>query len=727
MKNTPIYNFLITTIVLILLISCGGAGGSGGGSTGGGGDALSDPVADALVSDLTVFVGEQISLDASGSTDPDGTIASWEWDMGDGESAVSGETQAYTYTVAGTYTVTLTVTDNDGNTNSVTVTVTVSDGSPAADAGGPYEAALLNTEVAFDGSASSDPNGSITDYSWNFGDGSPNDSGADLSGPSHTYTTPSTPGSYTVTLTVTDNDGNTDSGTANIRIHQAPVADAGGNRSAEIESTVNFDGSGSADQDSDGSIVSYAWDLDNNGSYDDAAGPTAGNSWSAAGTYTVGLQVVDNDGAIATDSVTVTVVEAGTNQPPTADAGGPYSPVLINTELAFDGSASSDSDGTVDSWSWDFDYDGSTHNGSSSEVNPSHTYGSLGEYVVHLVVTDDHDPSASDSDTATVIVHQKPTADINDSGNPTIVLNGESFTLSASDSQPDSGAAGGPVDFIAEYRWDFVSDGTVDATRSVPTVSHTYTTDGEKTVELTALDSSGELSDSPDTYTLTVHKAVVAEIGGPYFGSGAGNENVFQIGDLISLDASGSSDPDSVGDGTVSSFSWDFDYNGVSFNEDATGDTSTLDVSLSSFINTPGTYTMAVKVADPDDASVNDIDTLTYKLNAAPTADFDFSPAAQYIVGTNTYDVLTGEAITFDASGSSDSDGTLAEYVWDFDYDDTFTADRVASESGTVYSYTQAGTYNAALRVIDNDGADSAVYSATIRVADEEDVQITVQ
>jgi len=715
---------IVSFLIIALISSCGSAGGGGGGTDdggGGGGDALSDPVAEALVSDLTVFVGEQISLDASGSTDPDGSLVNYEWDMGDGENPVSGETQTYTYIVAGTYTVTLTVTDNDGNTNSVTVTVTVSDGSPMADAGGPYDAALVNTAVTFDGSASSDPNGSIANYNWVFGDGG-SDSDATLSGTSYTYSAPSTPGSYTVTLTVTDDDGKTDSDTADIRIHQVPLADAGGNQSAEVGAVVNFDGSGSEDQDSDGSISSYAWDLNDDGDYKDAVGTTASKSWAVAGTYTVGLRVIDNDGAADTDEITVTVVETGSNQPPTADAGGPYPPLIVGTAFTFVGSASADPDGSITSWSWDFDYDGSTHNEDEDTENPINTYTNIGEYTIHLEVTDND--GATGSDTTTVIVHQKPTADINDIGNPTIVLNGESFTLSASNSQPDSGASGGPVDFIAEYRWDFESDGTVDVTTSVPTVSYTYTSDGVKTVELSVLDSSGEESTNTDTFSITVHQAVTADSGGPYIGSGAGNDNVFQLGDSILLDASGSSDPDTVGSGSISSFSWDFDYDGVSFHEDATGETSTLDVLASPVNNTPGTYTMAVKVADPDDPTVTDIATLNYKVNAAPTADFTFSPTNQYAVGSHTWDALTGETLTFDASSSSDSDGTLAGYEWDFG---DGSSSGVVTGNGITHSYVNAGTYTVELVVTDDDGAQSTGVNATVKVAEECDVEVTVE
>ena len=89
----------------------------------------------------------------------------------------------------------------------------------------------------------------------------------------------------------------------------APTADAGDSYTVQPGETITLDASGS--YDSDGSIVSYEWDLDNDGQYDDATGVTTTFSASAAGTYTVGLCVTDNEGAQATDTATIVVGETG--------------------------------------------------------------------------------------------------------------------------------------------------------------------------------------------------------------------------------------------------------------------------------------------------------------------------------------------------------------------------------------------------------------------------------
>jgi PKD repeat protein len=159
-------------------------------------------------------VGSSVSFDGSGSSDPDGTIVDYAWDFGDG-NAGTGVSPSHSYATAGTFTVTLTVTDDYGTTDSAGTTATIDPNDPpVADPNGPY-AGTVGSPVSFDGSGSSDPDGTIVGYAWDFGDGN---AGTGV-GPSHSY---ATAGTFTVTLTVTDDDGATDAAGSTATIDPLP-------------------------------------------------------------------------------------------------------------------------------------------------------------------------------------------------------------------------------------------------------------------------------------------------------------------------------------------------------------------------------------------------------------------------------------------------------------------------------------------------------------------------
>ena len=163
--------------------------------------------------------GAVCTFDATGSSDPDGSITSYAWDFGDSTSPEPAPPANHVYAVSGTFTVTLTVTDDQGATTTTTqqVEVQVPNVAPTAD----FTSSCTALTCTFDAAGSSDPDGTIASYNWNFGDGT-SATGATAN---QTYTTP---GSYTVTLTVTDNDGATNTKSAGVSVidpNQTPTVD----------------------------------------------------------------------------------------------------------------------------------------------------------------------------------------------------------------------------------------------------------------------------------------------------------------------------------------------------------------------------------------------------------------------------------------------------------------------------------------------------------------------
>ena len=180
---------------------------------------VTDPVADASNSETAGDTGTAISFDGSESSD-NGNIATYEWDWtDDGTYDDTGETASHTYAAPDTYTVRLRVTDGGGNTDTDTLSVTVSDATdPTADASQSVTSGDVGTAISFDGGASSDTETSIATYEWDWtSDGTYDDTGKTLT---HAF---ADPGTYSVTLRVTDQNGNTDTDTLSVTVETGPV------------------------------------------------------------------------------------------------------------------------------------------------------------------------------------------------------------------------------------------------------------------------------------------------------------------------------------------------------------------------------------------------------------------------------------------------------------------------------------------------------------------------
>jgi len=237
--------------------------------------------------------GEQITFDASGSSD-DGEIENYTWTFGDGTTTETTDPVVnHTYASPGEYDVWVTVTDDGGSTAATTKTL-LANSPPSADV------TFDCTEQActFDASGSTD-DGTIANYTWTFGDG--NTTTADAVA-DHTY--PDS-GSYDVTLTITDEFGETDTATVTVEINDPPTAAFSYTPDQPQEGEqVTFDASASSDPN--GVVSSYQWDFDGDGTID-ATGETATHTYSDGGQYMATLTVTDDDGVSNTTSETLTV------------------------------------------------------------------------------------------------------------------------------------------------------------------------------------------------------------------------------------------------------------------------------------------------------------------------------------------------------------------------------------------------------------------------------------
>jgi PKD repeat protein len=214
----------------------------------------------------------------------------YDWDFGDGVTG-SGQLVSHTYQQGGDYIITLTVTDKDGaaGVDTTTVQVRPANQPPRAIINGP-ENGVVGDILTFSGSDSNDGDGHIASYDWDFGDGTIA-SGVKAT---HAY---SEAGSYQVILTVTDDGGLIDKATHAVQIEPPvpanlpPEAVITAPETAQVGQAVTFDASGSSD--SDGHIVSYAWDFGDGAVAD---GVVVTHTYNEPGQYKIKLIVTDDGG-----------------------------------------------------------------------------------------------------------------------------------------------------------------------------------------------------------------------------------------------------------------------------------------------------------------------------------------------------------------------------------------------------------------------------------------------
>ncbi|WP_353633239.1 PKD domain-containing protein (plasmid) [Halobacterium sp. NMX12-1] len=551
----------------------------------------------------TVRTGADATLDAAGTVDPDGNVTAYRWDVDrDGNAEQTGETATVSFPDDGTYAVALTVTDDDGATNATTTNVTVLNRPPEAAAGANETAPLVDAPVAFDATDSADSDGTVERYEWDLDD----DGDFEREGATVTASF-GDPGTKTVTVRVTDDDGATNETMVTVDVNAPPTASLDVTSSVYTGDAVTVDGTDSADPD--GEVVDYAWSIEGAS----AAGPNGTVSFADDGTYSVSLTVTDDAGATDTATANVTVL----NRPPVPLGVVETTTPVAGEPVAFDAAGSFDRDGTVDAFRWDLDADDETEANGSTTATVYDTYGTR---TATVTAVDDDD--ADNETTVTFYVNAPPEPAVNASGP---AYTGESISLDGTDSTDPDGT-------VTTYEWDLDADGSVEDSGATTTVS--FPDDGEYPVTLAVVDDNG-------TERATATNVTV--LNRPPEAAAGANESDPTVGAPVTFDAIDSLDPD----GTVTTYEWDLDGDG-GFERDGATATASFDE--------PGEQTVRVRVTD-DDGATNET-TVTVDVNALPSAAID--------AGSPVY---TGELAPTSGAASADRDGTIERYEWDVDSD----------------------------------------------------------
>jgi hypothetical protein len=318
------------------------------------------------------------------------TGTSWQaWDLDDDGHFDDGTaiTATRVFAASGTYTVRLVTVGADGQLHFATKQVTA-DQPPVARFDFSPGVPIAGRPISLTSTAT-DVDGVVSAHAWSV-------NGAALAQTPGATFTPLTGGTYSVRLTVTDDDGATATVTRTITVDQPPVAAFGvapvtpiAGQNATLTSTST---------DSDGHIEAVSWDLNGDGTFGDATTGAADHTFTTGGRHDVGLRVTDDKGAATTITKTVVV-----DQPPVVGFGVSPGPHFVGDSISFD-SNSFDGDGTLAAQLWDIDGDGTF--GDQRGPAATSAFDTAGAHIVGLRVVDDMGAAAVAF--VTVEVSEKP-------------------------------------------------------------------------------------------------------------------------------------------------------------------------------------------------------------------------------------------------------------------------------------------------------------------------------
>lgn len=567
-----------------------------------------------------------------------GNPTSWLWDLGNGNTSTFQNPSAL-YIVPGTYTVTLTVTDGGGLTDTQTRTsyITVFQ-DPLANFGtvgsqsGCAPLTVDFQDLSVPGSAA------ITSWQWNFGDGT----NSTAQNPSHTY---NLPGSYTLTLIVTDANGcdHTFQVANYVNVSDPVIAgfSAAPTGSCNQPLTVNFNNTTTGGSGG----LTYQWDF-GDGNSSTAQNPS--NTYTANGTYTVTLIATDPNGCSDTLTragfINIVPIVAGFNVANTSGCAG-FTTNFTNT-----------STGGANTFDWDFG-DG---NGSTS-ANPNHTYAASGAYNVTFIASFG---GCADTITQTVNVTVLPAPTAGIGGAPTVSCD---TPLTVPFVNTSSGGTA-PL----SYLWNFGDGNTSTATNP----SHTYTNFGSYNVSLTVTDANGCTDQVTLNNFVLIQPPVVDFDATPLTGC---VPLTVPFNDLTTLP------PGYI----IIGWAWDFgdgNTSGIQNPSNTYTATGIYTVTLTVTILDPGTgTTCTATLVRPNYIAVGDV----------PIADFFASPLAGCI----------NDTIQF-------TDQSINAGAWAWDFGDGGTSNL----QNPPYVYTDTGTFTVTLTVTNLGCVDDTIIVDYIRI-----------
>ena len=674
------------------------------------------PTALFSISPASGQVGQWLQFDASSSQDPDGSIVGYAWEYGDGASE-TGVTRYHSYAAAGVYTARLTVTDDDGATATTTHTVSVS--APAPSNQPPTAAFTVSpasgspgTWFTFNAAGSQDTDGSIVSYTWEYGDGASGTNVTDY----HAY---ASAGTYTARLTVTDNDGASNSTTRSVVVQTAAMPDlsvqsvtftpSNPTIGQSLTFTIIVRNSGTASagqfrvrlQGSASSRQTYITSL--------ASGASRTITLSLPLTTSPETFIVtaDDFGQVSESNEsnnTRTTTATATAVPVVAEAGGPYSGT-VGTSVSFSGTGSS---GPITAYFWSFG-DGTSTQG----ITVSHSYSVAGTYTVSLTVYGSGGLQSTDTALVTIspavpglavqLSLPKTTYEVDETITITYTTNRTAYVYLC---EVDSD---GRV-VLLYPSWLEPSNPVGAGTHTVPGTSYVLRISepiGQETLYLFAATSplanfptsfgSGfpVLSTNPTSFRNAVLTAMQTLPSGEWAYDDVSLLVTSPAPTTGTLRVQSTPSGASVRlDGALIGGTTPLEISSV------TPVAHTVQISRSGYVTETRTATVSAGLTTTVDVTLTPIST-----NQPPVASFTHSPTSP----------VAGVSVDFNATASSDPDGSIVSYSWDFGDGGT------ASGAVVTHAFATNGAYSVTLTVTDNEGASDSE-AKTIVVQSVEDI-----
>ncbi|MEF8976342.1 MAG: PKD domain-containing protein [Halapricum sp.] len=614
--------------------------------------------ASCTASPTEVNVGETVTLDASAS---DSSYLDFDVD-GDGEYERLEQTdfvQTVSYFEPGTYEPQ--VRDAEGNVESCG-NITVNE-PPNADFTFSPNPGVAGQPIEFDASASSDPDGEIVRYNWDWNGDEVFDETTTEPTINHTYFES---GFEDVILRVDDDSVGQDFTGRDVEVVDPTVI-----ARCSVEPTTATVGEPVLIDARASENVSYLnYDVNGDGEYDyfERTELTLEHVYEEPGEYVPIIEVVGPTGQRDIEECGVVTVEPE-NEPPEADFTYDPQPGIAGQAIEFDASASTDPDGTIDRYEWDFDGDGDYEETTTDPVI-EHTYFEAGFENVALRVRDDQNATGFTTRDVEIV---EPTVVARCSVEPTTVTVGESVLIDARASENASYLdydVNGDTEFDFFERTEFALEHVYEEPGEYTPIIRVYGPTGQRAIEECGVVTVEPENEPPEAdFTYDPQPGIA--------------------GQAIEFDASASTDPD----GTIDRYEWDFDGDG-DYEE------TTTDPVIEHTYFEAGFENVALRVRDDQNAT------------GFTTRDVEIvEPSFQAVCTVEPTTVEPGETVTIQVSDS----GNVSYMDYDFDGDGEY--DLFETTEFTVRtSYNETGTYTPLVRVYSNTGSRQVIECGRVTV-----------